>query len=92
MAKEEIDRLPFVAISEEQVLKNLQCTVCMEDFKVDEKVRSLECLHCYHNDCIVPWLQMVYPFIHYYLFIAYITKTHINYNSFNLNQISNVLN
>ncbi len=66
MAKEEIDRLPFVAITAEQVQKNLQCTVCMEDFKVGEKVRSLVCLHCYHNDCIVPWLQMVCPLIHYY--------------------------
>ncbi|CAG2100337.1 unnamed protein product [Medioppia subpectinata] len=58
MAKEDIEKVPFVSISEEQVQKNLQCTVCMEDFKVTEKVRLLECSHCYHNDCIVPWLQM----------------------------------
>ncbi|CAG2161936.1 unnamed protein product [Oppiella nova] len=58
MAKEDIDKVPFVAITDEQVHKNLQCTVCMEDFKVAEKVRHLECSHCYHNECIVPWLQM----------------------------------
>lgn len=59
MPKEDIDRVPFVAITEEQVQKNLQCTVCMEDFKTNEKVRVLDCSHCYHNECIVPWLQMV---------------------------------
>ena len=39
--------------------KNVQCSVCMEDFKFDESVRKLPCSHHYHNDCIVPWLELV---------------------------------
>ena len=39
--------------------KNLQCSVCMDDFKLDEETRKLPCNHRYHNDCIVPWLELV---------------------------------
>ena len=31
----------------------------MEDFKYEENVRRLYCEHCYHEQCIIPWLQMV---------------------------------
>ena len=61
MPKEDIDKVPFVAVTPQQVEKNVQCTVCMEDFKSAERVRILDCSHCYHNECIVPWLQMVSP-------------------------------
>lgn len=44
-----------VALSDQ----GLQCSVCMEDFKEDESVRRLHCEHCYHNDCIIPWLELV---------------------------------
>ena len=39
--------------------KNVQCSVCMEDFKLEETVKELPCSHLYHPDCIVPWLEMV---------------------------------
>ena len=39
--------------------KTLQCSVCMEDFKLNEEVRKLPCDHHFHTDCIVPWLKMV---------------------------------
>nr|XP_053630474.1 E3 ubiquitin-protein ligase RNF126-A-like [Cherax quadricarinatus] len=38
--------------------KGLQCSVCMEDFTIDESVRRLYCEHCFHNDCIIPWLEL----------------------------------
>ena len=39
--------------------KGVQCSVCMEDFKLEEVVKELPCNHLYHPDCIVPWLEMV---------------------------------
>lgn len=42
---------------------NLQCSVCWEDFKIEEQVRKLLCEHVYHENCIVPWLELVSTFI-----------------------------
>ncbi|KAG8192897.1 hypothetical protein JTE90_025606 [Oedothorax gibbosus] len=58
MPKEKIKEIPTVNISQEQVDKNLQCTVCMEDFIKDEPVRRLACDHHFHNGCITPWLEL----------------------------------
>lgn len=59
MTKEEVDQVPIVEITKEDVDRNLQCSVCMEDYKLAESVRKLICTHVFHNDCIVPWLKMV---------------------------------
>lgn len=60
MPKEQVDELPTVKISEEQVTKQgLQCTVCMEDFLIGESARQLPCEHTFHQDCIIPWLAIV---------------------------------
>ena len=32
------------------------CTVCLEDFKLDDEVRISPCLHVYHKACIETWL------------------------------------
>lgn len=60
MPKEQVDSLPTVRISVDQVKNtNLQCTVCMEDFQVADTARQLPCEHFFHEDCIVPWLNLV---------------------------------
>jgi len=33
------------------------CTICMEDFKVGDDVKTLPCLHLYHMSCIDAWLR-----------------------------------
>lgn len=58
MPSHDIAKIPSVEITEEDTSKNLQCTVCMEDFVLKEPVRQLPCSHKFHNDCIVPWLEM----------------------------------
>lgn len=62
MNKTDIDKLPEVKVTEEQVKTSLECTVCMEEFKLDEKVKQLSCQHMFHKDCISPWLEMVKRF------------------------------
>jgi|SRR6218665_1597929 len=59
--------------------KNLQCHVCMEDFQLEELVRSLPCHHIYHGDCIVPWLELVslkifycsFYYIHFFICLCF---------------------
>ncbi|XP_063703518.1 E3 ubiquitin-protein ligase Iruka [Culicoides brevitarsis] len=56
LEKEKIEELPTVPIEQEQVDMKLQCSVCWEDFQLNEQVRKLPCTHVFHSDCICPWL------------------------------------
>lgn len=56
LEKEKIEELPTVPIDQEQVELKLQCSVCWEDFQLNEQVRKLPCSHVFHSDCICPWL------------------------------------
>lgn len=33
-----------------------QCTICLEFLDGNDIVRPLKCFHCFHQDCIDPWL------------------------------------
>ncbi|XP_028819063.1 E3 ubiquitin-protein ligase RNF115 isoform X2 [Denticeps clupeoides] len=55
--KEMISSLPTVTVSQEQAGR-LECPVCREAYEADECVRQLPCLHYFHSNCIVPWLQL----------------------------------
>lgn len=56
--KEMISSLPTVCISEEQTDCRLECPVCREEYSLGESVRKLPCLHYFHSECIVPWLEL----------------------------------
>ncbi|KAH3830318.1 E3 ubiquitin-protein ligase RNF115-like [Dreissena polymorpha] len=56
--QERIEALPTVKITQKQVDDILQCSVCMDDFHLNDEVKKLPCDHHYHNDCIVTWLKM----------------------------------
>lgn len=56
--EEMISSLPTVCISQEQTDCRLQCPVCREEYSSGEPVRKLPCLHYFHSECIVPWLEL----------------------------------
>ncbi|XP_069032098.1 E3 ubiquitin-protein ligase RNF115 [Embiotoca jacksoni] len=56
--KEMISSLPTVCISQEQTDCRLECPVCREEYSSGESVRKLPCLHYFHSECIVPWLEL----------------------------------
>ncbi|XP_041868427.1 E3 ubiquitin-protein ligase RNF115 [Melanotaenia boesemani] len=56
--KEMISSLPAVCISQEQTDCRLECPVCREEYSLGESVRKLPCLHYFHSECIVPWLEL----------------------------------
>lgn len=59
MTKDIIEKdVPIVKVSQKHVDEKLQCSVCWDDFKLDETVRRLNCEHIFHPDCIVPWLEL----------------------------------
>ena len=53
LSEEQITNLPTIQISCDEA----QCTVCLETFTLGESARQLPCEHCFHGDCITPWLR-----------------------------------
>ena len=58
MDKKEIDELPTVKVTPQHVDHKIKCCVCREDFMLHESVLQLRCEHIFHNDCIIPWLEL----------------------------------
>lgn len=58
MQPDSIIQIPKIKITPDQVEAKLQCSVCWDDFSVGEEVRKLVCDHIFHDNCIVPWLQL----------------------------------
>ncbi|XP_061682604.1 E3 ubiquitin-protein ligase RNF115 isoform X1 [Syngnathoides biaculeatus] len=56
--KNMISSLPTVYISQEQTECRLECTICREEYSLRESARKLPCLHYFHSECIVPWLEL----------------------------------
>ena len=56
---EQLKNLPVVTIGQEEVEKNVQCAVCMEDFQLNDKAKKLPCKHYFHEPCITEWLKLV---------------------------------
>ncbi|CAH0477137.1 unnamed protein product [Peronospora belbahrii] len=56
-AKEIVERLPKLKITQNEVDGSAECTVCKEFFAVDDEAHRLPCEHSFHPDCILPWLK-----------------------------------
>jgi hypothetical protein len=58
-----INRLPLHSISAAEIASksdtNAQtCAVCMESFEEGSLVRTVLCMHVFHQHCIDPWLRL----------------------------------
>ncbi|CAN1305196.1 Probable E3 ubiquitin-protein ligase RHC1A [Linum perenne] len=53
-----IETLPTTTITSKNIVKDPNCPVCKEEFKMGEEAREMPCHHLYHSHCIVPWLTM----------------------------------
>lgn len=36
-----------------------KCPICLKEFGHEEIVTEMPCCHIFHDDCILPWLQVV---------------------------------
>nr|KAJ0223608.1 hypothetical protein LSAT_V11C200068300 [Lactuca sativa] len=52
--KEAIESMPKVKIEEDSI----QCSVCLEEFEIENEAREMPCKHRFHGDCILPWLEL----------------------------------
>ena len=44
-----LKEIPTVELTQELLDKNPNCSVCWEEFKLEENVLKLECNHCFHK-------------------------------------------
>ena len=57
LSDEALAQIPSTQITNEQVNDEAKCTICLTSFTLDETVWQLPCQHCYHSDCIAPWVK-----------------------------------
>ena len=41
----------------ENEMCQLECPICLENFKINEFYRKLDCSHCFHKRCIDRWFR-----------------------------------
>lgn len=51
--KASIDAMPMVEVTEEVAG---ECAICLDEWKVGEKIKEMPCKHSYHSGCIEKWL------------------------------------
>eukprot|EP01103_Thecamoeba_quadrilineata_P011847 TRINITY_DN292_c0_g1_i2.p1 TRINITY_DN292_c0_g1~~TRINITY_DN292_c0_g1_i2.p1 ORF type:complete len:270 (+),score=75.55 TRINITY_DN292_c0_g1_i2:65-874(+) len=52
-----IDSLPTLSYDQELSTQEQRCSICFEDYQLEEEVLQLPCKHFYHRPCLVTWLQ-----------------------------------
>lgn len=57
-SENQLHNLPEITIGQEEVEKNMQCSICMDDFALNDKAKRLPCKHLFHEPCIVEWLKL----------------------------------
>ncbi|KAK8533916.1 hypothetical protein V6N13_028394 [Hibiscus sabdariffa] len=49
-----IEAMPRIKVEE----SGSGCSICLEEFEVDEEAREMPCKHVFHSGCIEKWLQI----------------------------------
>ncbi|XP_019187789.1 PREDICTED: E3 ubiquitin-protein ligase RING1 [Ipomoea nil] len=58
-SKSAVAALPTIKANKDLLSSELaQCAVCKDDFELGMEVKQMPCKHVYHNDCILPWLEL----------------------------------
>jgi hypothetical protein len=49
------NEIPITTISAHKIKEN--CTICLNEFKIGDKVYFLPCIHCFHVPCLKEWVK-----------------------------------
>ena len=52
-----VNNLPRRSLDSISDNQNLQCPVCLASFDDDDVIIEMPCEHCFHSDCLLPWLR-----------------------------------
>ncbi|CAF0811184.1 unnamed protein product [Adineta ricciae] len=56
LAKQLIDCYPTTTADKASAVGKL-CDICLNEYKADDKLRTIPCLHQFHHKCIDKWLK-----------------------------------
>lgn len=56
VSEDKISSIPEVTYSTLYFGEIVQCMICMDEFKDNEKVKQIKCGHIFHKECLVQWL------------------------------------
>lgn len=63
-SKEEVDKLQKVTITKDTLNEialcktgESCCSVCKDDYEIDQSIIKLPCSHHFHDECLLPWLK-----------------------------------
>ncbi|RRT72246.1 hypothetical protein B296_00008426 [Ensete ventricosum] len=58
-AKSVVENLPSAVMTKEDAADiDADCAVCKDGIVAEDRVKRLPCLHHYHEECILPWLEI----------------------------------
>uniref|UniRef100_A0A6B2LUE7 RING-type domain-containing protein n=1 Tax=Arcella intermedia TaxID=1963864 RepID=A0A6B2LUE7_9EUKA len=40
-----------------ELMEDTQCSICLNQYEINQKLRRLKCFHCFHQECIDEWLK-----------------------------------
>ena len=52
-----VNNLPRKSLDSLNDNQNPQCPVCLGSFDDDDVIIEMPCEHCFHSDCLLPWLR-----------------------------------
>lgn len=55
LSDKDFDKLNSTVL-DKSILKNHQCSICLEDTMLSDKLIILQCKHIYHKDCLKQWV------------------------------------
>ena len=56
VSKEELDKIPLIDFSELEK-KDTICSICLDEFEKEHKIRKTVCGHLFHMKCLDKWLS-----------------------------------
>nr|CAH8852996.1 unnamed protein product [Trichobilharzia regenti] len=53
-----LNQLPISVLSDESSMKKLSdCSICMENYRIGDRVMGLPCFHMFHHRCLCAWIE-----------------------------------
>jgi len=55
LSSEDIQKLPSFSFDSQNIEE--QCSICLEKWEYQQRLKRLPCFHCFHENCVDQWLK-----------------------------------